>query len=142
MGALQTLAQLRAFATEQHAPGSTSDWLAHRLADYLNQRGATTLENTFGLKPGRGEAPWWKQEAMAARDKAIKRVAQPLSGRPVAEQARQVLAAAERYRQGRWCFDQEREANYSDPQTEALHRMLTATGGRVPTGRVIRDALR
>ena len=142
MDTLQAIAKLREFVAELHEHESTSDWLAHRLADYPNERGATTLENTFGLKPGRGEAPWWKQEAMAARDKAIKRFAQPLSGRPVAEQARQVLAAAERYRQGRWCFDQEREANYSDPQTEALHRMLTATGGRVPTGRVIRDALR
>ena len=75
------------------------------------------------------------------RDNAIKRFARPLSGQPVAEQARQVLAAAARYKGGRWRFDQDRETNYNDPQTQTLHRLLTATGGRLPSNRTVRGIL-
>ena len=138
---LEAVAKLRAFAVD---PSDThvAAWVATRIAEYLEHAAeGRTLDEALGLKPGRGEASWWRLEAMKARDAAIKRFAQPFADEPVAEQARRVLVAADRYRRGRWRFDQGGEGRYDDPQTQALYRLMTATRGRVPGERTVRDVL-
>jgi len=139
---LGNVAALRAFTTD---PGNraAAEWVADCVAEYLERADkGVTLEEIFGLKPGRGQSPWWEHKVRANRDAAIRYLARPFSVYPISEQARRVVDAASRYRRGRWRFDRGKAfVDYKDSKNRALFDMLRCTGGELPSEPIVRHAL-
>jgi hypothetical protein len=111
---LGTIQSLR-LAAEKFAAGQLPDprllhWLAASLQAYVDHR-APSLEEAMGIRRCKGGMPWWKEEAVRARNHALREICRMVAhDEPLAEQVRKVGHAINRYGVGRWRFDRHLEA--------------------------------
>lgn len=84
-------------------------WLGESLNSFLNRR-CSTIEVALGLHAPRGGVPWWREEAIRQRDRAIRMLAHRLFAelRPSA-QARHIHKLAVRYAASAWRHDRHLE---------------------------------
>lgn len=139
--ALATIASIRVFVAEAHEPGSPAALVAKRLAQYVDARGALTLEAAFGLRPGRGQPAWWRLERQRRGREALTSLRALVPAGGYRSEAEAIRAAIARYRGGRWGVDSKQAVPAGDETRAALHALLTMTGGAVPCRRSVERAL-
>lgn len=84
-------------------------WFGSRLNDFL-ERKTESFEEAFGLPNCRGGVPWWKEERMRRRDRALRMLAATLpADMPVSALAREIQRMASRYGDSAWRIDRERD---------------------------------
>ena len=109
-------------------------WLHNGIDRFLRHE-CTSLNDALGLKFARGGVPWWMEEAIRERDRALRDLARRLSkGRSIAEQARDIHARALRYAASSWRFDRERAdmpSRYRGTSQEYLWRAFRS-GAAMP----------
>jgi len=82
-----------------------SAWLGNSLKAYL-ERQSRSLEDAFGLQFPQGGVPWWREEAIRERDRAIRALASTyLAGRSTYAKAKAIRAMAIRYAGTAWTRD-------------------------------------
>jgi len=86
-----------------------ADWLAQSLQDFLSHR-CNSVDVAFGLSAPQGGVPWWLEEGIRKRNKAIQDLARIECPRqtPTA-QARRIRAISLRYAATAWRRDQLQE---------------------------------
>lgn len=133
--------RLRRLISTAPAFGADGEWLADALRRYIAEaQSGLTMDQALGVKPKRGERPWWKRERREQLRRAAYKVADLFpSDESRAEAMRQTLS---RYEAGRFRIDQQRQHNaITDPKREALHELLTAYGGTTPARRTLERLL-
>lgn len=123
---------------------SLSLWLAERLDRFLAHE-CTSIDDALGLRQPRGGVPWWLVEAMYARDRALRDLADMVAGDgSVSTRAREVRRLTIRYAAAAWRHDQEREAmpaGYRDTVRECVWKAFKS-GAPMPLGeRQLRNIL-
>ena len=84
-------------------------WFGNCLKDFLERR-TESFEEAFGLPSCRGGVPWWKEERMRRRDRALRMLAAALPGDMVpGALAREIHIMAKRYAASAWRIDRERD---------------------------------
>ncbi len=100
-----------------------SSWLGRSLEAYL-AREVSSLEAALGLRFAKGGIPWWMEERIRRRDKALRDLAHRyFSSVSVTERAREIHRLALRYAASAWRFDSQAEnmpASYRDTVKEWL----------------------
>lgn len=92
---------------ERLAPDE-ANWLGQSLQRFLERR-AESLEEAFDLCFGQGGVPWWREEAIRIRDKALRELAAMFcEGDSTYAKAKAIEAMAERYAATAWIRDRER----------------------------------
>lgn len=125
MNVLDAIAMIRHFVADP-SDAETAAWVAQAMADYLEHAAdGMRLDAALGIRTGRGQSPWWKQERDVKRAKSAQRLIEAYGS------ARAALAGAHRYASGRGRFASH-DAIYGDPKLQAAHDFV-ATRGRVPT---------
>lgn len=82
-----------------------SKWLGATLQGYLERRDHS-LEDAFGLRFPQGGVPWWREEAIRERDRAIRALAaRYFPGLSTYAKARAIRAIASRYGCTAWIRD-------------------------------------
>jgi hypothetical protein len=111
-------------------------WLGRSLAEFLAHR-AQTIEEALGLRSPRGGIPWWREEAMRARNSLLHGLAQHFyAGESISAQARQIYVATMRYGCSAWRFDRDRDVlptGYKGTPKEYLWRAFKS-GAPMPIG--------
>ncbi len=133
-----TVETLREISTlcRQGRPMAHTDavWLATALERFLTRQ-CRTLEDAFGLHYPRGGVPWWSEEAIRIRDRALRELAARfLDGRSVNTQAREIRSLSLRYGASAWRFDAahaDMPAGYTGSAKEYLWRAFRS-GARMP----------
>ncbi len=145
---LATISNLREIRERCHdgepLDPSLSHWLAERLDRFLAHE-CTSIDDALGLRQPRGGVPWWLVEAMYARDRALRDLADMVAGEcSVATRAREVRQLTMRYAATAWRYDQEREAmpaGYRDTAREYVWKAFKS-GAPMPLGeRQLRNIL-
>ncbi len=97
---------------------ATSRWLGDAL-DHFLKRDCRSLDEAFGLRFSRGGVPWWLDDAMRTRDKALRGLAERFySNERIGAQASRIRTLAVRYAATAWRWDRERsEAPQGYPGT-------------------------
>ena len=121
-----------------------ADWLGNSLQGYLDRR-YCSFEEAFGLIFPRGGIPWWREEAMRARDAALRDFAEIFLGDlATGTQAREIWTAGSRYAASAWRFDCDKDdlpEYYEGTQKECLWRAFKS-GAPMPLGqRQLRNIL-
>lgn len=119
--------------------------LAGRVRAYLAAApSGESLDDAFGLTPSPGQLPWWRAEALARRDAALRALAARFyAGEPVNGQASAIHAALIRYAASAWQRDRERSsppASYVGSPREMMFDAMRASG-IVPGVRHLRRVL-
>lgn len=113
-----------------------AQWLGSCLEDYLARR-ACRLEEAFGIQAGRGGLPWRVEQAIRARDVALRALAAQLGPVPsITEKARRINVLSQRYAVTAWRYDRLRSAmpdGYGGTQKEHLW-IAFRSGARMPIG--------
>jgi len=145
---LATIQHLREIAQRclsgEPLQGESARWLGSSLDKFLNQR-APTIEDAMGIRSSRGGVPWWMEEAIRNRDRALRALAGLYSGnQSVSAQARRIYTLATRYAASAWRFDQrlrEPPPSYAGTPSEFLWRAFIS-GAPMPIGeRQLRNIL-
>ncbi len=100
-------------------------WLADRLSQYLADASrGLTIETALNLVPMPGQANWWTEAAIEARDIALRELAARFyPERRPASQAYQIERQALRYATSAWRFDRdqpEMPERYASTEAECL----------------------
>ena len=86
-----------------------ADWLAQSLQAFLSQR-CKSVDIAFGLSAPQGGVPWWLEEGIRKRNKAIQELAYlTCPGQTPTAQARRIRALSLRYAATGWRQDRFRE---------------------------------
>ncbi|MBE9554648.1 MAG: hypothetical protein IMF05_14380 [Proteobacteria bacterium] len=113
-----------------------ANWFGGCLRDFLERR-TESFEEAFGLPSCRGGVPWWKEERMRRRDKALRMLARSLpAGRPVGALAREIHQMSKRYAASAWRIDRDRAempAVYEGTPREHLWQAFPS-GASMPLG--------
>ena len=124
---------------------ATSRWLGDAL-DHFLKRDCGSLDEALGLRFPRGGVPWWLDDAMRTRDKALRGLAGRFySGERVGAQASRIRTLAVRYAATAWRWDRERsEVPQGYPGTPRHYLWLAfKSGAPMPIGeRQLRNILR
>lgn len=120
--------------TGESLPPNLSKWLGDTLHDFLAQR-APSLDEAMGLKYPRGGVPWWIEEAIVKRDRALR----DMGGICFPDHSRSGKAAlihtlSNRYAATAWLRDREAEDMpdyYRDTPREYLWRAFKS-GATMP----------
>ncbi|MGH6931886.1 MAG: hypothetical protein ACREEE_05565 [Dongiaceae bacterium] len=103
--------------------------LGRAFREFLTHR-ARTIDEAFGLRFARGGVPWWLEEAMRHRNRALRELARNYySELTVSAQARQIQTLSIRYAASAWRFDRTRGAmpdHYAGTANEWLYRAFSA----------------
>jgi hypothetical protein len=133
---LRRIAQ-RALAGERL--GEDSAWLAAAVARYEREAArGVTLDDAFGVATHAGCAPWWREEALARRDQALRELAGRFFGELcVSKQAEELRRLISRYATTTWLRTDrnlsEMPTGYSGTPRELLFRAFSACDGRLPS---------
>jgi len=115
---------------------SLANWFGDCLGDFLERR-SESFEEAFGLPICRGGVPWWKEERMHRRDRALRSLAQSLStGQPVGPLVREMHKMSKRYAASAWRIDhnyQEMPGSYAGTPKEFLWKAFQS-GAPMPLG--------
>ncbi len=106
---LQNIEQLREIAKNclngQPLPADLARWLGMSLEKFLHQR-ARSIDDAMDIRTARGGVPWWMEEAIRKRDKALRALAEGFAAHlGSSAQARFVHQLATRYAASAWRFD-------------------------------------
>lgn len=111
-----------------------AEWLRAGLDRFLRHE-CLSIDDALGLRAGQGGVPWWMEEAMRERDRALRDLAgRFFAGLTVTAKARALYAAAARYAASAWRFDRERgemPAQYRGTVKEYLWRAFRS-GAAMP----------
>jgi len=107
---MSTISNLREIArccqTGEPLSENLSIWLGDSLNAFLDRR-CTSIEDALGLRAPRGGVPWWREEAMHRRDRALRELAnRQFAGLRPASQAKRIHTLALRYAASSWRHDQ------------------------------------
>lgn len=84
-----------------------SHWLGAAIERYL-KRGCRSVDEALGLRFPRGGVPWWLEEAMRKRDKALRELASHFyASERITMQAARIRTLAIRYASTAWLRDRE-----------------------------------
>ena len=84
-----------------------AEWLRAGLDRFL-RRECASLDEAFGLISPRGGVPWWLEEAIRERDRALRELAQRFyANLSVAAKARKIHALTIRYAASAWRMDRQ-----------------------------------
>lgn len=122
--ALANIARLRRLVEHLPELGEDGDRLAGRLRDYLDARGAVTLEQALGLAAADAWT-WWRLEQREAERAASRSLVEACGD------AKKAHAWLQRFARGRGRF-LDTATTYDDERAQAASDYLRATGGRVP----------
>lgn len=119
-------------------------WLGASLDKFLNQR-VPTIEEAMGIRSPRGGIPWWMEEAIRKRDRALRNLAERhADGQSVSAQAHIIYTLAIRYAASGWRFDRRLNnppPGYTGTPSEFLWRAFNS-GAPMPIGeRQLRNVL-
>lgn len=119
-------------------------WLGSSLASFLDHR-CHSVDAALGLRFPQGGVPWWREEAIRARDAALRDLAALFCAEgSTAAKAKRVHTLMVRYAASAWRHDRDREAmpeRYVGAPQEYLWRAFTS-GAAVPIGeRQLRNIL-
>jgi hypothetical protein len=113
-----------------------SKWLGDSLEKFLDQS-CQTIEEALGLRTAKGGVPWWMEEAIRKRDRALCRLAElHCVEYSRSAQARLIHTLSVRYAASAWRFDRTRQAlpqRYRDTPAECLWRAFKS-GAAMPIG--------
>ena len=145
MQPLPDLAMLRRFADGRATPADHAV-LAQRIRAYLmGAPEGVSLDAVFGVARPAGVMPWWRVEALAARDARLRALAATYYGdRTAARQAVEIRSALLSYAASAWRFDR-RETRPPQRYSGTRHEMMfdtLSTYDVVPSERQIRRILR
>ncbi len=85
-----------------------ADWLGRSLDGFLDRR-YQTIEEAVGLIFAQGGIPWWREEAIRARDAALRELAERFyRGLSAYKQAQKISTIALRYAASAWRHDLEK----------------------------------
>ena len=106
---LQNIQQLREIARSclsgQPLRGDLARWLGSSLDQFLNQR-VRSIDDAMGIRSARGGVPWWMEEAIRKRDRALRALAEQFAAHlGSSAQARFIYQLAIRYAASAWRFD-------------------------------------
>lgn len=111
-------------------------WFGNCLRDFLERR-SESFEEAFGLSNCRGGIPWWKEERMRRRDRALRMLAESLPGDlATGALAREISRMAQRYAASAWHIDRERDempGSYAGTPKEHLWEAFRS-GAPMPLG--------
>ena len=137
---MRTIDNLREVARRCRAgeqlPAELAAWLGRSLEDFLFHR-RRSLDDALGLRWPRGGVAWWMEEAIRARDAALRELARrfyPLQS--VSAQARDVYNRSIRYAASAWLRDRNRgemPAQYRGSPHEWLWHAFVS-GAAMPVG--------
>jgi hypothetical protein len=137
---MRTIDNLREVAWRCRAgeqlPAELAAWLGRSLEDFLFHR-RRSVDEAFGLQWARGGVAWWMEEAIRARNAALRELARrfhPLQ--TVSAQARSVYSRSLRYAASAWLRDRNREEmppQYGGTPHEWLWRAFDS-GAAMPVG--------
>lgn len=117
-------------------PADLAAWLERSLSEFLDHR-CTSIDEALGLRFAKGGVPWWLEEAMRARDAALRELAERfLHDESTNARAAWIHVASERYAAAGWIADREREAmpeRYRGNAKEYLWRAFKS-GAAMPLG--------
>lgn len=121
-----------------------SDWLARSLQDFLDHR-CTSVDVAFGLSAPQGGVPWWLEEGIRKRNRAIQDLARlDCPGQTPTAQARRIRALSLRYAATAWRRDQleeEMPARYTGTPRELLWRAFKSGAAMPVSERHLRGIL-
>lgn len=84
-------------------------WFGSCLKDFL-ERKTESFEEAFGLPSCRGGVPWWKEDRMRRRDRALRMLADCLpADMTVSQLSREIHVMSKRYAASAWLIDRERD---------------------------------
>lgn len=137
---LQTIQKLRDIARICRLGTPLQDdlaaWLSQSLELFLTHR-AASVDEAFGLRGPRGGVPWWREEAIRARNRLLREFAAAhFPGRPVCAAARQIHLLCLRYAASSWRSDRTRDAmpeEYRNSSKEWIWRIFK-TDAPMPIG--------
>ena len=113
-----------------------SRWLGNSLQDFLDHR-CRSIDDALGLRFPQGGIPWWREEAIRARDAALRQlVARYFAALNTSARAREVFRLSIRYAGSAWRYDREREMmphHYAGTGHEYLWRAFQS-GAAMPIG--------
>ncbi len=113
-----------------------SFWFAERLDLFLCHE-YRSIDDALGLREERGGVPWWLAEAMVARDRALRDLAELVAdGRSITARAREVRRRTVSYAGSAWRHDEACEAMptaYRNKAHEFIWRAFKA-GAPMPLG--------
>lgn len=110
-------------AAGQPLPDGDGEWLADRLARYLETAAdGNRLDDIFGLSPAPGDVGWWTIEARARRDDLIREIAARHCTGAIAQRAAAIAFEARRYESGAWL--RERHGDRPPPGSAGTLREL------------------
>ena len=137
---MRTIDNLREVARRCRAgeqlPAELAAWLGISLEDFLFHR-RRSLDDALGLRWPRGGVAWWMEEAIRARDAALRELARrfyPVQS--VSAQARDVYNRSIRYAASAWLRDRNRgemPAQYRGSPHEWLWHAFVS-GAAMPVG--------
>lgn len=111
-----------------------SNWLGASLERFIKHQ-CQSLDAAFDLKFPRGGVPWWMEEAIRARDAALRDLADRFCGAcSVQVQAQSIRSLSLRYAASAWRFDRSRgemPAHYAKTPKEYLWRAFKS-GAAMP----------
>lgn len=111
-------------------------WLGESLRKFLDQQ-CVSVDEAFGIKNPRGGVPWWREEQIRVRDKALRELAKSFdASASVTGLARQICTLAQRYEASAWRIDRKFDAvpnHYADTPKEYLWRAFKS-GAPMPLG--------
>lgn len=124
--------------------GDLADWLGDAIDGYLTQQ-FRSLEEAFGLIFPRGGIPWWREEAIRKRDRALRYFAETfLDELALGPQAQEIWTTATRYAASAWRFDDDNDDmpdQYAGTPKECLW-LAFKSGAPMPIGeRQLRNIL-
>lgn len=91
-------------------PENHAKWLQDGLDRFL-RRECSSIDDALGLKCLRGGVPWWLEEAIRERDRALGELARRFyADRPITARARAIHVLSVRYAASAWRADRERDA--------------------------------
>ena len=111
-------------------------WFGNCLKDFL-ERKTESFEEAFGLPSCRGGVPWWKEDRMRRRDRALRMLAERLpDDMTVSQLSREIHVMATRYGASAWRIDRERDGmpgSYAGTPKEHLWEAFQS-GAPMPLG--------
>jgi len=119
-------------------------WLAECLDQVLSHR-VSSFEEAFGLRNCHGGVPWWLENAMHERNKALQKLAaRHFAHLSRSKQAQKIETLSKRYMASAWRFDRngiDMPPHYRDHPQEWLWRAFKAGASMPLTQRQLRNIL-
>jgi len=113
-----------------------SRWLGSSLERFLHHE-AGSVDDALGLRFPQGGVPWWREEAIRDRNRALRELAERFYGdlSPYA-QAQRIWTLATRYAAAAWRYDRDRGApeSYQGSHKQYLYEAF-ASGATMPVCR-------